>query len=358
VVELLYQTGKGITLLLTWMKKVVTRYLFTPIRKVESFSKPYTLLNLCCDKVKHSSFFEKLTSHDTGLLPNIRTGCYRLQAVRIGRMRKKCKRVLIFIKGMGNHLFFNNKRFEEILDNMGQDAIGYSCNPFGVYNNPKTMWPCDYTPQSISLDDVVDDYQCLVSAVLAQHPGATLTIVGHSAGGLYAKMLGMKIANTPIAKRLRCLYTSVSFNSVIDFVDKLSIEDMLQPKLGADFCLVSLLNSVRLVSDGLLKWAVKLALIQAQWGARCENLERYFPPGRVYQANLMPKFDAMIGDLASVVRDGPYQKLLVPLECGIVEGHSLPPSQLKLLSGESELSFIKRLLARAYAKVDLVEGTS
>ena len=337
------------SLLITWMRKTVTRYLFTPIRKVESFSKPYALLDLCCDRVKRSSFFDSLPTADIKLLANIRSESYRLQAVRLGRVRKKCKRVLIFIKGMGNHLFFNNKRFEEILDNMGNDAIGYSCNPYGVYNNPETLQPCAYTPQSISLDDVVEDYRCLVSAVLAQHPGATLTIVGHSAGGLYAKMLALKIANTPIAKRLRCLYTSVSFNSVVDFVDKLSIEDMLQSQQRAQYCMVSMLSSMRIISDKILKWGVKFAIMRAQWGARCENLERYFPPGCVYQANLMPKFDAMIGDLASVVRDGPYQKLLVPLDQAIDEGHSLPPSQLKLLSGESELSFIKRLLARAYA---------
>ena len=33
---------------------------------------------------------------------------------------------------------------------------------YGVYNNPETLQPCAYTPQSISLDDVVEDYRCLV----------------------------------------------------------------------------------------------------------------------------------------------------------------------------------------------------
>ena len=52
---------------------------------------------------------------------------------------------------MGNHIFFNNRRFEELLANMGQDAVGYSCNPFGVCNNPESMMPYSYTPQNISL---------------------------------------------------------------------------------------------------------------------------------------------------------------------------------------------------------------
>ena len=105
------------------------------------------------------------------------------------------------------------------------------------------------------------------------------------------------------------------------------------------------LSGLNFVSNSLLKLFVKFAITRAQWGDRVVDLESCYPPGFIHQANLMPEFDKTIGDLATVLVDGPYQKVLVPSDNTIVEAHSLPPSELRLLSGETELDYLKRLFA-------------
>ena len=339
--------------LLNWMKKNVTHYIFTPLTNVEPFSVPYQVMRLYCDSVRSRYMLEPDMGIYTSTTPQPRNDRYWLQAVRIGEMKKQCKRVLIFIKGMGNHLFLNNRRFEEIMHNMGDGAVGYSCNPYGVYNNLETLSPCAYTPQQISLHDVVDDYKHLVTAVLMQHPGAELTIVGHSAGGLFAKLLGLKLASSPIKDRLKCLYTSVSFNSVCDFVDKLTVNEMFKAKATGEKYFLAGLNAVGNVSNSILRMFVKATIRYAQWGDRVVDVDKLYPPGFVYYANLIPKFDMMIGDLATVIKDGPYTKLLVPSDVDVDEAHSLPPSELQLLTGETEQAFLQKLLAKVYSPDNL-----
>jgi len=341
--------------MLDYFKRIVSGYLFTPIKKTEAFKMPYKVINLHYEKQASAIPIIEPTSAQKPLSPeqaaSNRTN-YTLQGVQLGEVAV-CKRVLVFIKGMGNHLFFNNRRFEETMASMGQHCIGYSANPFGVINHVKNMRPFFYKAKSIMLDDVVDDYKCFIEAVMSKHPEARLTLVGHSAGGVFAKLAAKRLMLTPLRERIDCIYSAASFNSITGFIDKMTIAEMLGPKRAKlAYRLLGLLDVVNTLSFGSVKYGIKAALHKSGWADTTEEIESVLPKGRFWQSNIMPQYDDMIGTLASVIEESKFGKILMPIDNSVSSAHGMAPSQLMLANGQTEQLFIKKIMRQCFDRLD------
>ena len=342
-----------INLLKNWFRRSISRYLFTPIPKIDPFRIAYRRVFLkLCPQIKSSVPLSEDQSELDFVVPPGSHSSF-IHGVELGsrlKIKQPLQKVLVLLKGQGNHLFYNNRRFEALFAKMGQSTLAYSCNPRGVFNGFTDMRPGAYLPVSLSLQDVVEDYSRFVRAVMRRHPQAKLVLVGHSAGGMFARLVARRILQSKmLAARLQCVYSSVSFRCFEDFVDTLSLEEMIRDAcpylpLWMQNCMHMADKHTGRCYRRLLRHCIK----ESGWSAANIPHLAKIPKGMLWQTNLKPQYDHVIGKLSTVLKESTYNRWMLPAAhsplVDMADAHAYDPSQLCMLSGESEMDFFAKVL--------------